>query len=129
MRDQHGPIGGLFNGFRRLFGPLPKGDHYTTDGNTIYIARKLPGPGTQNRAFIDLNLPQYSPIDAGYINNRELIFSGPTLTQPQTLGVVSIGGYENSLNFTPQQLIQMQDQLSATAQQLNALASQGGQNV
>lgn len=58
----------------------------------IYQAKKLPGPGVENTAYLSEYLSPQTPIGPGIANRRQYWFQTPTTFAPHLIGVQGIGG-------------------------------------
>jgi hypothetical protein len=92
-------------------------------GVNAYARKPLPGPGSENLAFLDLLLQEQTPIGAGQANQMQFIFTTPATYVPHVIGVNGIGGllsgqfYGSPLNVqqprtaTPQPVVLVGGQL------------------
>jgi hypothetical protein len=61
-------------------------------GPNHYARKPLPGPGSENIAFLTLALQRQTPIGAGNANLYQLIVEAPATYVPHVIGVQGVGG-------------------------------------
>jgi hypothetical protein len=111
-------IGHLGNGFIPQISPTVRGHMFSKNSPFIkYIRRKLPQPGQEADAYMDLQMPAFAFSGPTFANKRQLPAAEQTLLANQMIGPTSIGGYINISDYDTQSLVDSNQQQSSLASQ------------